>query len=1450
MNATASLGRAVRLDRDEASRGDFDDTVFGIPLPTSSAGAVREPIVDLEQTTHDIYSTRDFPPTPSYRCASTATPSTRYTDSPYSRIRTPSSASSYSPAIVTTSENLDRMPSTTSKRSRPSVDSNGQVSSKEHATRPSLPLVRESSTSSSNSTIQPETRTSTRILDIPDSAARTKIAHPRKQAPQTVPDSASSVPSRQSRQVPPELAHLNVDVPPRSVSTAKPLPPARPSRDGISNIGETNTAYVVQSDLPKLYTSNHRRTPSQDTPVSVSSPSFRSRFGFSSRASSRNASPRVDSAISPPASARHFHRGPTPENPTKEGAKLQRKDSPAVAAAPSPAKSSRFSLFSRKTKADASKTAEKPQRQPVKGPAAGTGHEGYARFGFHARNGSATSSGGVRSPSTDSGSSSAPRVLTKKRSSARAAAEPELDDFLRQRQHPIVLRGSGSTISNTASNSDLPGTSSHPASSKTSSLDSHRQSQSLASAPTGPGLGSRIERPAVPFRTFSESSEDEASMRPPSLAARRSLIRMFSEGSRSPARLPARINTNIPPRPPELDSYDAESSAWPQTDSTLPFTEETRLDGPRLGSLSSSEELIAKTGRQQNFLQRANASPRSIIEVTANDSCSVPRHLSHQRPTLGVTHHAILGPVQPVGLEEVERIAHENETLMEGATATGVAPQKGATKEARRHSLLPSPLRPDHDRAGKRDLRPTPLRAAVERQPFTESPELLPDHPAYAPPPPGLLRTLGPPLESHYEPLPGLPVQVMDSSSTNVSTPETAQGAFCTPDESPRQPRLSPIGRIPQVISRRDRDRKLSDNSFSRPFARTQPRPAVKPPGSIYNQIRRMASPVDSSSQPVSSTSTRSGSTSVDYKGSSYTSAPTISTTRTSMDVHTHSEFFRFPSRKDSELSHQSYSSSGGEPSWLASWQAQLPQQEDIWNEYNDFLDEVMPLKTQMRTPTTGSSLGAPFQYSGVLAGGPDTHETPAYATQMPSSKLPLAATSGNAATVLSVPQQISRFLQPSMSPLVSPDTISALVGDYGNRSTSTLFTNDRLSVSSQHRASLQQYPASGNPGAHDSTTSSRHSRGTPVHSRSSSLPEANARHSQSSLTPKARTIRDKQLLDIAEVPTDQSTTSLRFGALLTSKWLSFGRILFSPAHNEVQLAEEPKVLVVDGLSSDWSHYVAMSYPSAEVYNLTSRMPGSPSVSWPDDNENLKPPHNLRQYRTADPSTPFPWPKGFFNAVVFRFPTATTEDSYQYCISECKRVLRPGGYLEVAVLDLDLMNMGAKARKAVRGLKTRMQQRDPEVCLRNLSDILVRFIGRRGFESVQRCIVGVPAAGRIPRSQDMSSVSSDSSGRPVWQHEAPSSKSQEFSFADLLDDSPTKQFGAGKTTDETITKMVAKVGRWWYTTCYEKALLPGDQSIWNDATLLRECERQGTSFRLLICHAQKPTQTRRRTVSV
>lgn len=181
------------------------------------------------------------------------------------------------------------------------------------------------------------------------------------------------------------------------------------------------------------------------------------------------------------------------------------------------------------------------------------------------------------------------------------------------------------------------------------------------------------------------------------------------------------------------------------------------------------------------------------------------------------------------------------------------------------------------------------------------------------------------------------------------------------------------------------------------------------------------------------------------------------------------------------------------------------------------------------------------------------------------------------------------------------------------------------------------------------------------------------------------------------------------------------------------------------------------------------------------------------------------------------------EASYRNLLSESKRVLKPAGYLEMAILDLDMLNMGNRARRAVRGLKTKVQATNPHIALGSASDTALRILGKRGFTDVKTCNVGVPVASTV----------------------ASLAAQEERSLADMMRDTSS----AG---DEGITKMVARVGRWWYTRCYETILLDGDGagSIFNDAALLQECEAWSASFKLVVAYAQKPVQGRRRTASV
>ncbi|TKX27433.1 hypothetical protein C1H76_0270 [Elsinoe australis] len=544
-------------------------------------------------------------------------------------------------------------------------------------------------------------------------------------------------------------------------------------------------------------------------------------------------------------------------------------------------------------------------------------------------------------------------------------------------------------------------------------------------------------------------------------------------------------------------------------------------------------------------------------------------------------------------------------------------------------------------------------------------------------------------------------------------------------------------------------------------------------------------------------------------------------------------QFIAFPERKNSELSYTS-SSAGASFHSTSTLVGNAPPHtwlgdEDVWNEYNDFIDEVLPAKAQTSNtpktpPSASSSFSAPFQYDDTRGPHrPDSRFLPQIHALIEDLEAPPAPQENLQS---SSPDRFSQYLQPATAPS-TPYSLSDIMAGYGERTASYASTKARQSGYGDPRHSVE------------SGYSSQYSRMSGP-SRPMSRPDAGETVSPVMEEP-------EPLSAITEASSRKSRRSadadLRFGALMTSKWLSFGRVLFSPAHNEVRSGEDVRVLVVDGLGKDWSYYCALTYPSATFYNLEVTSNEAKSSNRGQDLS------NYRNVRHSSIGSPFPFPRGFFTAVIFRFPIAATDKAYHACIFECKRVLRPGGFLELSVLDLDMMNMGTNARRALRSLKIDMHGRNDQISLRNLGDTMLTLIGRRGFDNIQRCVVGIPVAGRIPRSQDMSS---DSSGRSSLQaaisaHDRGERKTKDFAgiLYSQQSSSPTK----ARDNDEGITKMVAKVGRWWYSTCYSTAAV-SENTMWEQPGLLRECEKQGTAFKLLLCYAQKPTCPPRRTASV
>ncbi|KIH88602.1 hypothetical protein SPBR_07620 [Sporothrix brasiliensis 5110] len=314
---------------------------------------------------------------------------------------------------------------------------------------------------------------------------------------------------------------------------------------------------------------------------------------------------------------------------------------------------------------------------------------------------------------------------------------------------------------------------------------------------------------------------------------------------------------------------------------------------------------------------------------------------------------------------------------------------------------------------------------------------------------------------------------------------------------------------------------------------------------------------------------------------------------------------------------------------------------------------------------------------------------------------------------------------------------------------------------------------------------------------------------------------------------------------MTVSKWLTFGHVLFSPARDDMVKAASPpnghSVLVIDGLGNDdWSFYAAETYPAATFFNLSPRAPlpvdqKAGATAFP-----LSPPnHHQIQYTSHADKLPFG--SELFTTVVFRFPDAGPESYYKNIVNEARRVLKPGGYLELSILDVDLNNMGPRTRRAIRRLKEQVHSHTPDMHLGSAADAIVRLLGKRGFTDIKSCRVGIPVASTIQRPKSDLVADGDAKHAPVGTTAKP--PKDQRSLAEMInDESPV--------ADENITNTVARVGRWWHSRCYGDAALEpsqrsapnttGSSDMWMDRALLAECEGWGTNLKLMVCYARVP----------
>ncbi|KAG7423638.1 hypothetical protein Forpi1262_v015428 [Fusarium oxysporum f. sp. raphani] len=83
---------------------------------------------------------------------------------------------------------------------------------------------------------------------------------------------------------------------------------------------------------------------------------------------------------------------------------------------------------------------------------------------------------------------------------------------------------------------------------------------------------------------------------------------------------------------------------------------------------------------------------------------------------------------------------------------------------------------------------------------------------------------------------------------------------------------------------------------------------------------------------------------------------------------------------------------------------------------------------------------------------------------------------------------------------------------------------------------------------------------------------------------------------------------------------------------------------------------------------------------------------------------------------------------------EARLILKPGGFIELSILDVDLNNIGNWNRRTVRRLKGRTNEKSPDTSLRSTVDLIVRLLGKVGFTTIKAARVGVSIASSVTRS--------------------------------------------------------------------------------------------------------------------
>ena len=1061
----------------------------------------------------------------------------------------------------------------------------------------------------------------------------------------------------------------------------------------------------------------------------------------------------------------------------------------------SPARSGKFSRLGIFGRRSKSPTSQ-VQRSPrklQKGPSAGTGHEGYGRYGKRGRK---------LSQETESakGSESERSVSSSRRTPLFPSSSTKSKDRRNENRHN---RSSQSDLDDFAATRLKPvpiigGSGGSVHSNSASQLDIYS-----TSAPPGPVPG-KWESPSLSQSSFGQQSvqstppnapdQFSGSTGVPALAIRRSQ-RFGSDAEYF--NLPTPIRTEGLSAALYINSQDeSRSSAFPTS------TPSTTTDNNRSEvTLQKSKEKKSRKLRWNIFRRKeADPKPARPTDLLTPSPEELAVSVSAIPVSRSMPYYAVI---------DSESEFNPNEQVGDYLSQVVESPAISPTVEAYDASFA----------------------EAEQQEQIYEDDIFLPSVPLS--PPQSFVRS-PPPVPLHN--------QIEQASAPSEPPPQ-------------KQPRLVRVGRIPAIGQRSEREHKPSRSSFSQPFVRA-PAPddlyttmgALDGAPSVPLQINTDVLPSALFASPVA-----------DYPAS----APTFEAT----------DFMHFPSRQTSDAS--TSSSSGGVFSILgpalapgsgtsrrsglgtSPIQPGSPTFDDVWNEYDDFIDHVMSPSRSRKSAKALSRPSDPIMEDFEFEAEVDEQDPASLAplTEPNPSDFPLPlmkrpvfagapATSATPPVMFPLPKMPERSVGEDIR-LRRSRIVTALHSNSSVDLANTFTMRDMVS---------DQIPPRNRSKVTDSLRTSTAGPSLEGLTMTTSAPDQ---------PPESSHQENVAMLEVVERSKDPVAQSeLHYASLMVAKWLSFGRVLFSPAHDDIQNFPERHILVIDGLGNeDWSIYCAVSYEEQRVFvhDLKERT-GKKGPRSSRSSQNA--PDNHRRAEVANFQERFPFPPAFFSVVVLRFPPAMAETKMRNIVSECRRVLMPGGYLELMLLDLDIVNMGVQTRRIVRELKYRMTTADKQISLRPIIDNVQSVLGSRGFTNISRCVVGVPVAGRPSGSTDSSSSSRSSRAS----HGSANRASGDQRPGDA---SPRMAFGQGRRgthlslndllsdrsdhADLRIGKIVSRTARTWWQHCFEASVISDgnlSQSIFADKHIFSECKGRGSSFKMLIAYAQRPVfETRRRTMS-